>query len=344
MIYVLMLLCGLLAWSLLLPKAELRPFDVKSTLPLRGLLAILIVAHHVAPLFTPPRFESFKMFHSFFCSVGAPVVSVFFLITGYGLAKSLQVKGKAYLDGFMQKRLSSMLPELIVVSAFIMTMCMTFGDSSLWDYAERFKRGVPPTAESWYIYAVIAVYAAFYISHSLCSDNRKLAGIIFTLCILGLTYLPYQLDWPFHWFRSTVSVAIGYWFGVYEKKMERMLFNQLSIIFIIGIWASLYYMLRVIPAIQMMMAFAFSSIAVYMCIRRYGFPQSPVFIFLGGISLNIYLVHPLSIIFAQKVGIDGQLAMAVVMALSVAGAFALKQCRQYVEAMLAGSSRKRILE
>lgn len=342
MIYVLMFLCGLVAWSLLLPKAELRPFDVKSTLPMRGLLALLIVAHHVALNLNPPLSRSLEMYHLFFTAVGAPVVSVFFLITGYGLAKSVETKGNIYLNGFMKKRVLSMLPELIVVSAFVVCMCTVFGDSSLIDYAERFKQGVAPTAESWYIYAVIAVYVAFYLSFKVFSSNHKLAGILFTLCLIFLTYFPYQLDWGFYWYRSTLSVALGYWLAVYERKLERVLFNPVTLIFLMVTLASLHSNLRVISL--SMIAYALSSIAVYICIRRCGFPQSPVLIFLGGISLNIYLVHPLSIIFAQKAGLDGNVAMVVVLAMSVAGAFALKQCRRYVEGMLEGVSRKRVLE
>lgn len=34
-----------------------------------------------------------------------------------------------------------------------------------------------------------------------------------------------------------------------------------------------------------------SSLATYICIRRFGFPNSAILIFLGGLSLNIYIIH-----------------------------------------------------
>lgn len=83
----------------------LYDFNSKATLPLRGLLAIGIILHHLS--LTYQFNECINVFHIspifYFREMGGPIVAIFFLITGYGLSKSLQIKGTSYLSGFLKK-------------------------------------------------------------------------------------------------------------------------------------------------------------------------------------------------------------------------------------------------
>ena len=85
-------------------KAQLGAFSVEATLPLRGLLAFGIVLHHIS-LRVTQQFSDMPVMDQF-ALWGAPIVAVFFFLSGYGLMKSLQVKGPSYLAGFLKKRLS----------------------------------------------------------------------------------------------------------------------------------------------------------------------------------------------------------------------------------------------
>lgn len=81
-------------------------FDVRRTNSLRGVLAILIILHHLS---SKIDILFLKWFHDF----GAPIVSMFFFVSGYGLIKSYLKKGTAYIDGFLAKRLGKILPPCI---------------------------------------------------------------------------------------------------------------------------------------------------------------------------------------------------------------------------------------
>jgi membrane-bound acyltransferase YfiQ involved in biofilm formation len=66
-----------------LDKSQFHCFDVNATLPLRGLLAILIVCHHIG-----------QHFSNIQTGIGTILVSMFFFISGYGLMVSYCKKTK----------------------------------------------------------------------------------------------------------------------------------------------------------------------------------------------------------------------------------------------------------
>ncbi len=104
-----------LAISFAKPKADLKPFSVEALMPLRGVLAVFIVLHHCV-LRTDGAGADVPWVLSQFSFMGAPVVAVFFFLSGYGLTRSLKCKGEAYLHGFLHKRLSKILIPLVLCS------------------------------------------------------------------------------------------------------------------------------------------------------------------------------------------------------------------------------------
>jgi peptidoglycan/LPS O-acetylase OafA/YrhL len=85
-------------------------FDLNHTIGLRGILAILIMFHHCSTKVNLPWMHYFE-------NIGPLVVSVFFFISGYGVCKSYLKKGDAYLNGFLHKRLSKVLPLYLIGSS-----------------------------------------------------------------------------------------------------------------------------------------------------------------------------------------------------------------------------------
>lgn len=70
------------------------------------------------------------------------------------------------------------------------------------------------------------------------------------------------------------------------------------------------------------------SLLVYSLVRGYGFPRLPVFIFLGGISLEIYLVHGLVIYGCDKLSLSPLWMLVITFALSIPAAMSIKKyCR-----------------
>ena len=113
-----LLISILFLWAILgciRPSVSLTPFTMEATLPLRGVLAMGIVIHHISLRIvdaTPDDMWIFSQFQFW----GAPIVAVFFFLSGYGLMVSLITKGQEYLDGFLKKRLLKIVLPLVLCS------------------------------------------------------------------------------------------------------------------------------------------------------------------------------------------------------------------------------------
>lgn len=111
-------ICVLTLWALMAcycSEKQLCPFSLQATFPLRGVLALGITFHHISQ-----RIDWFvpdcPWWISQFSFVGAPIVAVFFFLSGYGLMVSLKRKGKMYLEGFIKKKIFKIALPLILCS------------------------------------------------------------------------------------------------------------------------------------------------------------------------------------------------------------------------------------
>jgi membrane-bound acyltransferase YfiQ involved in biofilm formation len=88
---------------------EFHSFDVAHTLPLRGLLALAVIANHMQGFFPHPYLKALTC-------LGTSAVAIFFFLSGYGLMKSYNRKGQAYLQGFLPNRLRKIWPLCLTLT------------------------------------------------------------------------------------------------------------------------------------------------------------------------------------------------------------------------------------
>ena len=94
-------------------KVRIYDFSLENTLPLRGVLALLIALHHVSQrIVSTPILSEFSKW-------GEYIVALFFFIMGYGLTISYEKKGTSYLDGFFKRRIIKLiLPYIICIIGY----------------------------------------------------------------------------------------------------------------------------------------------------------------------------------------------------------------------------------
>ena len=93
----------------LLKKSELIVFDKNTTIPLRGILILIIFCGHafsLAHLHYPLVEWMFQM---------ELAVGVFFFLSGYGLMVSFKKRGLSYLSGFIPRAASKLLLPALVL-------------------------------------------------------------------------------------------------------------------------------------------------------------------------------------------------------------------------------------
>jgi peptidoglycan/LPS O-acetylase OafA/YrhL len=273
--------------------ADFHPFDTNATLPVRGILAILIVCHHLSLYFHDASFAIFKNW-------GTAIVSVFFFISGYGLMVSYLKKGKSYLTNFFRHRFSKLLPTFLLLT--IGCGIYHYKSHFISAIAHDFLIGLPTLPNSWFLYVIFYFYIAFYISCRASRSNVQCIGYmaLFTLLSMAMTLLAKFGSW---WYVSQPSIVLGLIVAVHEEWVKKSLCRHpFAIIFPIILISLLSYFFIPNTALKTL---TFSNLAPLLVLfTLYAYPpiRNKVIRYLGKVSLEIYLVHGLVISVMHKIG------------------------------------------
>lgn len=177
---------------------------------LKSIMAIFIVLHHLSLQGIP----FLQMFHSW----GAPIVSIFLFLSGYGLMKSLCLKGKMYLSGFFEHRLfkSIIVPFLIAWTIYRILNIVNAPCIPL-ELKELMFNGITVLPHSWFIFAILCFYIFFYVSYRFL-PNRSCFWLLMTLFILFEVWCQHR-HYDRCWYISAFSFPAGLLFGKYERNI-----------------------------------------------------------------------------------------------------------------------------
>lgn len=280
-------------------KNILYEFNTKRTLPLRGLLAILIILHHLAQAVSSQKLPIINEFMSW----GGIVVGIFFFITGYGLMASYMKKGKDYLNGFLKRRLGKILPSFFI--AVIVYLCIqsyiTRSNAFLTLYEIRY--GYTPLPSSWFVYAIVLYYIAFYFFAKFISRHTHIILCLWFFSIIYIVTL-IILKWEDCWYKSILAFNFGFTYSYYESEVRAFILQKPK-----QFISFLYSLLIFIFAIRYLNTFVLTNIPIWKSIIYYATPffsiitiyiikgkASPIFNLLGEISYEIYIVQGVFVI------------------------------------------------
>lgn len=325
-------LACLIAAAAFKPNGNLCNFDSKATVPLRGLLAIMIILHHLALNY---KFdECIGGIHIspiyYFKEMGAPAVAAFFFITGYGLSKSLQARGSDYLSGFLKRRLGKVMPEFLILTALVLVVSDVAGLVSLSEAAHNMVKGIVPLRFSWFIYAIVYVYIAFYLAALASNADGQRTGMFLALLIVLYFVAMVTIGWGAFWYRSIPAVLIGYFIALYERKITELLSRRYVLLCLaVCTFVSGFILDRILSS-RLIAAMAF-AVAVYVCMRLYRIKPYPILILLGEVSLYIYLVHGTILQVVRGTTTNRYVAIVVVVLASVVVSVLIKGIRGFIE-------------
>jgi peptidoglycan/LPS O-acetylase OafA/YrhL len=269
-------------------QSKCHNFDVNATLPIRGLLAILIVCHHIGQQFSDTPIGIFTSF-------GMTLVSVFFFISGYGLMISYRKKGKAYLRNFFQHRLSKLLPVFLTLTLACVAYSCVLKHHPLSEITHDLLQGNPPLPNSWFMYAIIYQYVVFYIACKLSHTQRQcivISAIVTLISMVGMDLA----HWGKWWWVSQPSFVIGMIIATCEEGLRKTLAKHTLVI----AGALLLATSRLIRGFVGRLLFPnLMPILVLFMVYAYGTTSNRIAHYLGKISLEIYLIQGLAIIAVQ---------------------------------------------
>lgn len=284
---------------------------------LQGFAAICILLHHIAQNTCAPWLEPDETIPGLepFVPIGYLCVALFLFCSGYGLMKSYKSK-ENYLKDFLLRR--ALHPFfLLIVTDIILILLMSyfphlFFEDNYIPIPTPFHMGgaVLINEYSWFIYAIIIMYIAFYLSFKFC-PKCKIAILLVFLASFG--YMAF-CDWWMYgnwWFNTIILFPLGLLFAEYEvhlisliKANYEKLLGATPILFLICFFAgenpnALWYALNLPPSyfiqhwltlgFQMAAAVLFMFLLILFSMKiQIG---NRILSFFGVITAEIYLFH-----------------------------------------------------
>ena len=238
-----------------------------------------------------------------FSFMGAPVVAVFFFLSGYGLTRSLNCKGEAYLHGFLYKRLSKILIPLVLCSIVYSLVDITI----LGGQFSNIKQDWPFLPNCWFCLTIAVYYFAFYVFAKWYKGKVKalmMALFLFTIAYIALLKSLQFGNW---WFQTPISLNMGMLMACYEENMRNVLktsYRLIAVILLLALVGCGYLtQLEDIDGwpIGFMSLSVLLGVFVYAMVCRSPLPNNKVLCFLGKYSYEIYLVHGaiISVLFGR---------------------------------------------
>ena len=215
----------------------------------KGVLAILIVFHHFSTTCDISGFSEFRRW-------GAIIVSVFFFMSGYGLGRSMTLKGKAYLSNFLNHRLwkSVILPYAIALIIFLVYLNVDVPDAST--LVGDWSRGITLLPNAWFIVALALMYLGFYFINKTSSRCHDVKMFLYTLVYIIIVY---SLGFDRCWYVSVIMFPLGMLYADKENELVTLLNRYRARIWLIPL-------MMVITCTCFIMQTVVSSIVAFMAL------------------------------------------------------------------------------
>lgn len=258
--------------------------------PIRGVMAIAIILHHMSE-----RTNGGRLF-SFMVHMGYLIVAVFFFLSGYGLMIQFLKKGERYLKGYWKSRIFYIGAIFAFASVVYSIYHLIIGD---------FTPSLTIAANSWYMVVQILLYVIFWCAFKIAGKGYSI-GILLVFAMQTLMVIVMRLmALPGIWYMSNYAFVFGLIVAWKRDQIDRIIQQR----FVIASLASvvMFSIFSVLPSVimggydvcRMASTICFTVIVLLICskIRI----KSMIWSWLGKISLEIYLYHGLVYMVLRKI-------------------------------------------
>ena len=264
-------------------------------LPLKAVMAVLLVADHLTFHVDAGWLRPFR-------EIGAPIVSIFFFISGFGLMRSYSTRGASYLDGFFRKRIWKVLLPALVALALFYIFDWNWSRDFIGEFRDLFTKGQPILPYSWFVVAIILFYVSFWLIFRYLPEKLHLAGLVSAGIILGGAAI--ALGYDRCWWVCNLAFPAGAFYAKYEPGIsQKWLSDGTKALIAIGAMVA-GFLVFYLPGNQYLfpVCYVFIPLAVAMTVSVLPLEKidwKPV-AFIGGIAYEIYLCQGIAMEFLHS--------------------------------------------
>lgn len=325
---ILFIVCVLALYLISFFPTDTISISKDKTTALKAIMAVLIVFHHLSL----QGISFLQTFHSW----GAPIVSLFLFLSGYGLIKSLCTKGEAYLSNFFVHRIIKgiVIPFLIAWAIYrllnIMSLPNIFKELEALIY-----NGTTILPHSWFIFAILYFYVSFYISYKYFNNKVRFLVLIVLIILFELWCQYWNYDRC--WYISAFGFPTGILIGQYENKIIKYLKGSIRYYSVIPISLSITA-LCVYAKIEIAYMLVYILIPIMFAtllfkVKLENLIRFKIIRYLSSISFEIYLSQGISMCLLRGPFLNLEsdyLYVTLTLVLTVVIATFIKQIRQSV--------------
>ena len=301
---------------------------VDSTLPkefsvaLKGALSLFIVGTHISSLCQPDE----ALLWLRVCNLLTPLALVFFFfLSGYGLMTQLRLRTlrtptptpSALWMGWLPRRLWGLIkPFLFFYAVALFFLFAGEGFNHIPQALERlkfnlliWKFGIPgPETAAWYLLELILLYVFFYFSFRYVRRWGR-AVLVLILLTLLLMLAAWQASFGYYWLRYPLCFSVGVAYAIYERNIYKQIkaYRILCLPVVLLLMSVYIWSVQTFPNQPIVLIFsshlayfalpvmltALSKVwgATDLFMRRAHGPVGSALMWLGGMSLETYLLH-----------------------------------------------------
>lgn len=266
-------------------------------MPVKALLALMIVAHHIS------YYSGSSVIHLFY-HLGPPIVSIFLFISGYGLVTSYRNDGRRYLDTFFRRRILAIFVPF-AVTVFVHMLFNYDAYSDVAGLLANMSHGVLPLSNTWYVFAILYFYLVFWLSYRYLPPRARLFSIVAGSILYVVTLR--LMNFAQCWYISAMGFVAGTAMAESGFKFERLK-SDIALLAVSVIAGGTFFFLGSSWCYQLCYIFipiAFAVVVAMLPLEKLN--VRPVR-FLGRISYSVYLCQMIVIqpFWENGFGIESQ--------------------------------------
>jgi len=293
--------------------------DKNSTNTIKGLFVILIIFSHILNYFPYTENDFFSKVLGIF--VGAPgqlVVTMFFFVSGYGIAFSIINKGSQYSKTILTNRfLRIIIYAVVSLIPFFIYNAIIGKTFEIQDYFLAIIGLKSFGNASWFLFAILVCYFVTGIIYLFNYKNNILPFLIISVCLLVYAVLGSFLMKDFQYkFDTILAYPIGLFTMLFSKKILALLKNKRIALFFSALFLLLTIGGRIIMQTPLeneyshvfLMLFCNLSLCMFFTsLTRAIVFKSLVLEYFGKCSFAMFIIHLLAVrLFVDIIHIDNQ--------------------------------------
>ena len=197
-------------------------FDIGSTFSkekmptLKALMAIIIVLGHLSTRVTTGWIQPFRFW-------GAPFVSMFLFISGYGMWQNSESHSGLSFLLTLKRVWRILLPYMLTVLLYFLIVRIP-SHETLTDIREIIATGTSNQSHLWFVFAIIYLYFAFYCCTRL---KNKVHAVALLFAVVAATIVLLRgVGYDRCWYVSLLAFPTGCLYSMNKEQINRVVFRS----------------------------------------------------------------------------------------------------------------------